>query len=149
MSLLNSVVHSVSAGNWFCLQSIFPKSIELQALIVKLQTCNPLLLASSLSSLPPSSLPLPCSLKLLGGWEGLAEAGHPCLDTPHWGSRGLFPLMTRQKLEKIYLNPIRSDLHPLKYLFISGGVSWPHPPKTIFLRRDILSLRYMVRTQNF
>jgi len=55
-----------------------------------------------------------------------------------------FPLMTRQKLN--YLNSIRTKPHPLNYLYISGGVSSPHPPKTIFLRRDILFVRYLLFT---
>jgi len=53
--------------------------------------------------------------------------------------RGSFPLMTRQKLKSNYLNSIRTNPHPLNYLYISEGV---HPPKTIFLRRDILFVRY-------
>jgi len=57
--------------------------------------------------------------------------------------RGSFPLMTRQKLKSSYLNSIRTNPHPLNYLYISGGVSSPHPPKTIFLRRDILFVRYV------
>jgi hypothetical protein len=52
------------------------------------------------------------------------------------------PLMTRQKLKSNYLNSIRTNPHPLNYLYISGGVSSLHPPKTIFLRRDILLVRY-------
>jgi hypothetical protein len=84
-------------------------------------------------------------LTLLGGWGGLAEAGHPCLDTPHRGSRGLFPTHDPSKNSKSnYSNSIRTNPHPLDYLYISGGVSSPHPPKTIFLRRDILFVRYTV-----
>jgi hypothetical protein len=44
--------------------------------------------------------------------------------------------MTRQKLESNYFYLICSNPHPLKYLFISRGVSWPHPLETIFLRLD-------------
>jgi len=50
-------------------------------------------------------------LTLLGGWGGLAEAGHPCLDTPTGALGGSFPLMTRQKLKSNYLiqsAPIRT-----------------------------------------
>ena len=60
-------------------------------------------------------------LKLLGGWGGLAEAGHPCLDLSK-GSWELFPLMTCQKLENSYENPIRSNLHPLKYLLFCASL---------------------------
>jgi len=51
--------------------------------------------------------------------------------------------MTRQKLKRNCLNSFRTNPHPLNYLYISGGVSSPHPPKTIFLRRDILLVRYV------
>jgi len=69
---------------------------------------------------------------LLGGWGGLAEAGHPGLDAPHRGSRGLFPTHDPSKIQSNYLNSTRTNPHPLNYLYISGGVSSPHPPKTIF-----------------
>ena len=71
---------------------------------------------------------------------GTQQRCAPCRPTGALG--GSFPLMTRQKLKSNYLNLIRTDPHPLNYLYISGGVSSPHPPKTIFLRRNILFVRY-------
>jgi len=39
-------------------------------------------------------------LKLLGGWWDLAEAGHPCLDTPYRGSQWLFATHDPSKTQK-------------------------------------------------
>jgi hypothetical protein len=80
-------------------------------------------------------------LTLLGGWGGLQKLAIPVWTRPTGALGGSFPLMTRQKLKSDYLNSIRTNPHPLNYLYISGGVSSPHPPKTICLRRDILSVR--------
>ena len=54
----------------------------------------------------------------------------PCRPTGALGAS--FPLMTRQKLKSNYLNSIRTNPHPLNYLYISGGVSSPHPQKQYF-----------------
>jgi hypothetical protein len=81
-------------------------------------------------------------LTLLGGWEGLQKLAIPVWTRPTGSLGGSFPLMTRQKLKSNYSNSIRTNPYPLNYLYISGGVSSPHPPKTIFLRRDILFVPY-------
>jgi hypothetical protein len=54
-------------------------------------------------------------LTLLGGWGGLAEAVQPVWTRPTVALGGSFPLMTRQKLERNYLNSIRTNPHPLNY----------------------------------
>jgi len=74
----------------------------------------------------------------------LQKLAIPVWTRPTGALGGSFPLMTRQKLKSNYLNSTRTNPHPLKYLYISGGVSSPHPPKTIFLRRDILFVRYVI-----
>jgi len=75
----------VSAGNWFCLL-VFPDSSPYH------HFPHPLML----QLLPTLSLLL---LKLLGGWGVLAKAGHPCLDTLHWGIRGIFPTQDLSKTQ--------------------------------------------------
>ena len=72
-----------------------------------------------------------------------------CTLQAHRGSRGLFPTHDPYKLKSNYLNSIRNNPHPLDYLYILGGVSSPHPPKTIFLRRDILFVRYIIGCKVF
>jgi len=87
------------------------------------------------------------SCSAVGG--GLQKLAIPVWTRPTGALVGSFPLMTRQKLKSNYLNSIRTNPHPLNYLYISGGVSSPHPPKTIFLRRDILFVRYTTYLHSF
>jgi len=68
-------------------------------------------------------------LTLLGSWGGLAEAGHPCLDTPHRGSRGLFPTHDPSKTQKwlFKFNPHQSA--PPQLFIYFRGCELAAPPK--------------------
>jgi len=61
-------------------------------------------------------------LTLLGGWGGLAEAGHPCLDTPHRGSRGLFPTHDPSKNSKVIIEFQSAPIRTPSTIYIFQGV---------------------------
>ena len=81
------------------------------------------------------------TLTLLGGWGGLAEAGHPCLDTPHRGFQGLFPTHDPSKTQKYLFefNPHQSATPQLFIYF--RGCELAAPPKN-----NIFAAWYIVRT---
>jgi hypothetical protein len=80
-----------------------------------------------------------CCSHYLAVGGGLQKLAIPVWTRPTGALGGSFPLMTRQILKSSYFNPHQSA--PPQLLYISGGVSSPHPPKTLFLRRDILFVR--------
>ena len=132
----------MSAGNWFCLL-VLPNSSPHHHLphpagfhLLSLLPSSSLL--SSCFNFYPSSRCCCSSCSADGG---------PCRSWPRptGALEGSFPLMTRRELEHNYQHSIHSNPHPVKYLFVSGGVSRPHSPRTIILRRDILSLRYIYK----